>query len=159
MKGFFKKRLADPLIGFLLLGISPRKLALAVALGFTLAVFPVFGSTTILCALAAFVLRLNMPAIQLVNYFAYPLQFVLFVPFVRLGEKLFGAAERPISVTKVFVMFKTDVSQAVSSLWQTTVHAAAAWTITAIPFALVLYFILNAVFKKINLKSYAEKRG
>jgi hypothetical protein len=38
-----------------------------------LGVFPAPGCPTLLCALAALVLRLNPPAIQLVNYFVYPL--------------------------------------------------------------------------------------
>jgi uncharacterized protein (DUF2062 family) len=59
--------LIRPLIDLLRQGISPKKLALTIALGFWLGVTPVLGSTTILCTLAAVALRLNLPAIQLVN--------------------------------------------------------------------------------------------
>jgi hypothetical protein len=47
--------------------------------------FPVLGSTTILCAAAAFVLRLSLLAIQAVNFLIYPLQLIVFLPFLQGG--------------------------------------------------------------------------
>ena len=70
---------------WLSLGISPRRLALTLALGFAVGCIPVIGIPTVLCAGLALALRLNQPAIQAANYAAMPLQFALIVPFVRLG--------------------------------------------------------------------------
>ena len=72
-------------------GMSPEAMALSIALGFVLGVFPVPGCPTLLCALAALILRLNGPAVQAVNYLVYPLQLALFAPFMRLGGRLFPA--------------------------------------------------------------------
>src|ERR1700679_2208582 len=68
------------------LGISPRRLALTLALGFAVGCIPVIGIPTVLCAGLALALRLNLPAIQTANYIAMPLQLILIVPFVRLGR-------------------------------------------------------------------------
>ena len=92
---FFRRRLARPIIELLRQGVTPEKMALSLALGVALGVFPVLGTTTALCALVAFIWRLNLPAIQIVNYFVYPLQIALLIPFFRLGEKLFGAPHLP----------------------------------------------------------------
>src|SRR5580693_6978187 len=67
-------------------GISPRRLALTLALGFAVGCIPVIGIPTVLCAGLALALRLNLPAIQTANYIAMPAQLVLIVPFVRLGR-------------------------------------------------------------------------
>lgn len=149
IKKFFKEKLITPITGFLLQGITPHKLALAIACGAAVAVFPVFGSTTLLCALIAIALRLNMPAIQLVNYFVYPLQFILFIPYVRLGETLFSAPRMPFSIPQIFAMFKDDFLNAINTLWATTMHAIVAWCITAPLAGLLLYLILKPVFKRI----------
>ena len=69
-------------------GISPRRLALTLALGFAVGCIPVVGIPTVLCAALALALRLNLPAIQMANYVAMPLQLALIVPFVRLGRWL-----------------------------------------------------------------------
>jgi len=60
-----------PIVDLLRQGITPEKIALSVALGAVLGIFPVLGSTTLLCAAAAFILRLNMPPIQVVNFLIY----------------------------------------------------------------------------------------
>ena len=88
---FFHRKLVLPVINLLRQGITPEKIALSLAIGICLGVFPLLGSTTILCTLAAILFRLNLPAIQLVNYFVYPLQLALLIPFIRLGEALLGA--------------------------------------------------------------------
>jgi uncharacterized protein (DUF2062 family) len=155
---FFKKRLINPLAGFLLQGISPSKLAWAVALGLVIAVFPVFGSTTLLCALAALLFRLNMPAIQLVNYFAYPLQFALFLPFIRFGEVLFGAPPMPFSVPQIFTMFREDVLHAIAVLWTSTWHAMVAWLLVAPFAALLIKLLLVPVFKRLLARLPVQPR-
>jgi uncharacterized protein (DUF2062 family) len=70
-------------------GMSIHKIALCLAMGATLGVFPVLGITTLLCTVAAFVFRLNLPAIQMVNYLVYPVQLALLAPFYSIGSWLF----------------------------------------------------------------------
>src|ERR1035438_1407369 len=87
--GFLQDKLLRPIIELLKQEVTPEKMALSLALGAALGIFPALGWTTALCAIAALTLRLNLPAIQIVNYFVYPLQIVLLIPFFRLGERLF----------------------------------------------------------------------
>ena len=82
---YFKDKIATPLLKLLKHDITPEKLALTVAVGSILAVFPVFGTTTILCVTFAFIFRLNHVAIQIVNYAAYPLWAILLLPFYKIG--------------------------------------------------------------------------
>ena len=70
-------------------GITPEKIALSIAFGIVLGVFPALGWTALLCLVASAGLRLNLPAMQLVNFLVYPLQLLLLVPFIRAGEVLF----------------------------------------------------------------------
>jgi uncharacterized protein (DUF2062 family) len=86
-------------------GVTPERVALTLVLGAALAVFPILGATTLLCAGAALCLRLNQPAIQLVNYFCYPLQLALLVPFYRLGERL-GAPHLSLSIPQLVERFR-----------------------------------------------------
>ena len=93
---FWQRRVVAPIVVQLRQGITPEKIALTIALGgLVLSLFPILGSTTLLCGLAAVVLRLNQPIIQTVNLLAYPLQLALLIPFYRAGERLFGRRSRP----------------------------------------------------------------
>ena len=80
----------------------PRKSRLSLAFGLGIGIFPVLGVSTVLCTVVAIALRLNLPAIQLVNYLASPLQLALIIPFVRVGEHLLGLQAQPLSIAEGF---------------------------------------------------------
>ena len=148
-EGFFQRRLVRPVIELLRQGVTPEKIALSIVFGITLGVFPVLGSTTALCAVAALVFRLNLPAIQIVNYFVYPLQIALLIPFFRLGEKLFGAQHLPLSVPQIYAMIHASVTGTVRALWTTTWHAIVVWCLLAPVAAIILYLILAPLLRRV----------
>ena len=150
-QGFFHRRVIEPILNLLRQGITPEKVALSIAFGIALGVFPVIGATTLLCALAAVVLRLNLPAIQLVNYFVYPLQIALLLPFIRFGEVIFRVRDPlPFSITQILQMISTDVGNAISTLWTSTIHAIVAWCLVGPPAVLLLYVILAPVLRRMS---------
>ena len=63
---WLKKRLIDPLLNLLRQGLSPKDLALCVALGIGVGLFPVLGVSTPALTVLALTLRLNLAAIQLI---------------------------------------------------------------------------------------------
>jgi uncharacterized protein (DUF2062 family) len=69
-------------------GLSPDAVALILAVGFVLGTFPIYGCPTAFCFLAAIALRLNMPALQVVNQLTSPLQLALLVPFAKIGARI-----------------------------------------------------------------------
>jgi uncharacterized protein (DUF2062 family) len=147
-EGFFKRRLVRPILDLLRQGVTPEKIALSVALGAALGVIPVLGWSTTLCAIAAILLRLNLPVIQIVNYFVYPAQIVLLVPFFRWGEKLFRAPHFPISVPQIYGLFHAGVWIAVKLLWTTIWHAIVVWSMMAPIFVGLLYVILMPLLRR-----------
>lgn len=148
------ERLVDPVLALLKRGISPSKLALSLVLGFVLGVFPVVGSTSVLCGVAAFALRLNLPAIQLVNYLVYPLQLLLFIPFMRLGEWLLGVGQLPLSVAEIATLVEAQGFAAFDQLWRAAMHAIVAWFMIAPMLGALLYVILRLMFCRLaGLKS------
>lgn len=107
---------------------SVEKLAVSLALGAVLGVFPVLGVPTFLCGAAAAVWRLNFPALQLMNYVVYPLQIALLWPFSRFGAALFGVSHRVRGLAGWLAL---------------SFHTAAAWLCFAVPAGLLLYFALR----------------
>ena len=156
-EGFFSRRLVRPIFDLLRQGVTPEKIALSVALGVMLGVFPVLGSTTALCALAAFAWQLNLPAIQIVNYFVYPLQLVLLIPFFRLGETLFRAPHLPLSVPQIYAMIQANMGNAIRLLWTTTWHAIVVWCLFAPVAGIVLYLLLIPVLRHLSRRVSRRK--
>ena len=151
MTDFLRQRIVGPIMDLLREGITPEKLALSIALGATLGVFPVLGSTTILCALAAWALRLNQPAIQLVNYFAYPIQLALIVPFIQLGSRLLGSRAMALSLSQMTDMIRSDALGAISALGAATLGAIVLWAMASPIVAAAIYFTLVPVLRRVRL--------
>jgi len=122
-------------------GLSRRKLALTLALGVTLGVLPTVWGTTLACALIATALRLNQVVIQLANYLSYPLQILLFVPFVQLGQRLFGPSPTSMAFGDLLAGFQHDPGGTLQSLGGANLKAIGAWTLLAPLMTLGLYLL------------------
>lgn len=142
-------------------GVSPRRLALTLALGFAVGCLPVVGIPTVLCAGLALTLGLNLPAIQAANYAAMPFQLALLVPFARLGERLFSAAPQlaaapaPSAVAPGGWLHVSASSFAAQSAGFVG-HALAAWLLIAVPAVLILFAPLTLVLRRIPALAAAE---
>jgi len=132
--------------GWLRQGVSPRRLALTLALGFAIGCIPVVGAPTAVCALLAVGLRLNLPAIQAANYAAMPLQVALIVPFVRLGGWLMtrmphmALAFRRLAPMQVHFFPK---------MFQWALQGLVAWTVIAAPTVILLTLALIPLLRRI----------
>lgn len=157
MKGFFRKRVVDPLIALLKQGLSPEKLALSVGFGIMIGVFPMLGSTTFLCLLIGFLLRLNQPSLQIVNHCMYPLQILLLLPFLQLGNRLFQVPPIPLSLSQITVMLQADVWGTIRAFWSTTLRGIVIWFLAAPIVISAIYFALTPVFRKLA-RIYAGRR-
>jgi uncharacterized protein (DUF2062 family) len=149
LKEKFYRVVVEPLLKHLRQGLSPERLALSVAFAIALGVFPVFGTTTLLCALVAIVFRLNIPAMQLVNHLVFPLQIVLILPFIRLGEVLYGAAPLPLTLAQIAALVRSDYWHAIKFLASSLLQATTAWFIVAPLAVYCLYLLLTPIFRRL----------
>jgi uncharacterized protein (DUF2062 family) len=145
-----RRKITDPLAAFFKAGVSAKKMALGIAMGFTLGIFPVIGLTTLLGVLAAFLFRLNLPIIQLANYLVYPLQIALLIPTYHLGALVFGVEPLPISATELIYMFETDLWGTFGQLGGATVRAIAVWVLLCPLAVLVLYMLIHSLLNRFS---------
>ena len=140
-------------------GVSPRRLALTLALGFAIGCIPVLGLPTVLCAALAFGLKLNLAAIQAANYAAMPFQLALILPFVRLGERIFRSAAHPALQAPVLHLSASGTVLHLDSLLHLgslTGHALVAWLLLAAPAVLLMTAPLTAMLRRIPALAAAE---
>jgi len=149
---FYIKKLIHPLFSFITQGVTPKKLALTIAFGVTFGVLPVFGLPTILSLIFALILRLNIAAIQLVNYFMYPLWIILFIPFLSAGNMLFDAPPINLSFAEIEFLIKEDFSKAVNLLGMAHLRATLVWVATAPLIGVSTYYLTLPIFTKYALK-------
>ena len=114
---------------------SGDSIAIILAVGLVLGTFPVYGCPTVFCLLAAIALRLNAPALQLVNQLSSPLQLALLIPFARLGERII-ASPSPAS------------HSIMSRFSEFTIHAIAGWLCISVPLGVLLYFAVSQTLRR-----------
>ena len=148
MKNWLNRRLLEPLLALLRQGISPRRLALCVAIAIVVGNIPILGVSTILCTFIALIFRLNLPAIQFVQAAMAPTQVLLIIPFVRLGEWILRVPPQVVSIKAALALMSQGVWQAVVVLRDAIFHAGLAWALIA-PFAVYLFHrLLTPVFER-----------
>jgi uncharacterized protein (DUF2062 family) len=142
------QRLRELVLDQLRQGITPEKVALTIALAAGIGVFPLLGTTTILCLAVGIPLRLNQALMQLVNYLVYPLQIAGIYLFVRVGERLAGAKPMSFRVGEIVSSFAADPVAFLRKFGMTGVHGIAGWAIVVAPAALIVYIALLPVLRR-----------
>ena len=144
----FKKKIYRSLSKLLKQGLSPVKLSLVVALGITLSIFPVLGTTTLICTLVSIFFNLNLPAMQLANYAAFPLQIILFFPFLKLGETVSKVSLDPLTKIQLISAFNEGIFYAIEKLSNYLLVACLGWSLAVLPIYIILYFLISSLLKK-----------
>lgn len=146
MSNWLQRRFIDPLVNLLKQGMNPDRLALCVAIAVVVGNIPILGLSTALCTVIALALRLNLPAMQLVQALMAPTQLLLIIPYLRLGEWLLRAPPQPLSIKAGLALLAQGIGHAVVVLWDAILHAGFAFLVTAPLTIFLLYRILVPVF-------------
>jgi uncharacterized protein (DUF2062 family) len=154
MRRFSPNSIKQSAAGWLRQGISPRRLALTLALGFAIGCIPVVGIPTLLCAGLALALRLNLPAIQAANYVVMPLQLILIVPFVRFGGWLYAPGARQSLPTGP--LMHITVANFASQMGTLAGLALLGWIVVAGPSVALITFALTGMFRRIPALAQTE---
>ncbi len=158
MRQWFRRRIYHPLLDLLKQGITPEKLAWSIAFGCAMGIMPFLGVTTLLCVVIALVLRLNPVAIQIANYAMYPLQLLLFIPFVRLGEAMFRQPRSAITFERMQYIFHANLREGIRLFWGEVWHAVVAWVVV-VPFVVGILYILLVPPLRIASRELGKGRG
>lgn len=156
MTALSSKAIAAHLLSVLRQGTTPNKLALTLAVGFCIGCFPIVGTTTALCIAVALASRMNQAVIQVGNYLAFPLQLMLLVPFLRIGEHVFHAAPLTLSPTQLLALTHSAPNQT-NQLMRAFVfgqgYAIVAWAILAPLAILLLTAVLSPLLRVLMRRS------
>ncbi len=141
------RRAVLPFLALLRMGATPERLAWSIAAGLVIGINPLLGSTTLLCLAVASLFRLNIAASQLANHIVYPLQFLLVVPFIRLGSRLFHTAPLPLSPGRLLHEARLHPVSLTRQLWLWESHALIVWSIAAIVLTPLLAAVLTPTLR------------
>lgn len=152
MLDLLRTRVVEPLLGLLRQGTSPRELSLCIAIGAGVGTFPVLGVSTPALTAIALWRRLNLVTIQLMSWVVAPIQLVLIIPFMRLGERIVGIPPQPLTVDEGMRLLDDGVLHAIVTLWDAIVHATIGWLLVAPIGIWLLHLSLTPLLTKLALR-------
>jgi len=157
---FWQRRVRDPIVAQLTQGITPEKISLTIAVGSAFALFPVLGTTTLLCFLIALALRLNQPIVQLINQALWPAHIPVIFGCVWLGESIFGAPHVHLNIRflrHMSALVWNEPAQFFHQFGLTVMYAVVAWAILAPFYIAAVYHIALPIAREVAyLKHKAE---
>jgi uncharacterized protein (DUF2062 family) len=139
---FWQRWLVDPIVRQLTQGVTPQKIAMTIAVGSALALFPILGTTTTLCVLVGIIFGLNQPIIQGVNALCTFAYFPLIVVFVRFGDALAGTPPSSINIPLMISQFTHHPGDFFRQFGVTALHAILGWAVVA-PVWIPLVYVVS----------------
>lgn len=150
-RSFWQRRVRDPIVAQLTQGITPEKIALTLAVGSAFALFPILGTTTLMCFIVAIALRLNQPIVQLINQALWPVHIPAIFGCVRLGETLFGAPHIHFSIREMQGLLWSAPRLFLHQFGLTALYALVAWAVLAPFYITLVYFLALPLMRQITL--------
>jgi uncharacterized protein (DUF2062 family) len=143
----WQRHVIDPIASQLTQGITPEKVALTLAVGTALALFPILGTTTLLCIAAGVLLKLNQPIIQIVNALCTPIHLpVIYLEF-RFGNWLFGVPSPHLGILMNHLLW-SDPREFIEKFGLTAMHAITGWICVAPIWTLLVYVMALPVLRE-----------
>ena len=149
-RGFWQRRLIDPLVAQLTQGVTPDRLAATLAVGTACSLFPFLGLTSLLNLIVGIRLRMNQPILQTLNQLLGPLHLLMILVYVRLGEWLWRIQGSRFTIGDLLRTFRDETFIVfLERFGWAGIHALTAWIITTPLLLAVLYYPLRPVLRRL----------
>lgn len=155
-EGRWRRWVVNPVTKQLNQGSSPEKLAWTIAFSVTLGIFPIMGTTTMMCLLFGWLLKLNQPLLHIFKTFTYPLHLALILVFIHVGQKMHGVPPITDSIPQMLVRFQQDPMQFARDFGLAAWHGITAWLLIAPPLTLAIRFISLPLIKPLVRRKEAH---
>lgn len=113
--------------------------------------FPVQGTTTLICTMVSILFRLNLVVIQLANYLSIPLMMVMLVPFYTIGHHLFGRRTFQWNLADLVLLFQHDFLGAITEIFWSVSYAVGIWLLLAPIIIGIVYFVSIKLIKHLTI--------
>jgi uncharacterized protein (DUF2062 family) len=147
---FWQRRVRDPIVLQLTQGITPEKIALTVAIGSAIGLFPIIGTTSLLCFLIGWALKLNQPLIQLINQAMWPVHVPIIFVCVWVGQFLFNAPHAHFSIRYMNELLRNHPSLFFEKFGMTALHAVVGWTVMAPFYVAIIYYLSLPIMRSVT---------
>lgn len=131
-------------------GLTPIELTQSILVAALISIIPILGVSTFLLTVLSLKRKLNLPVMIAISYLTWPLQIVLIIPFINIGEYIFSVPQSNPSVEEIIASFQETFFGTLSQLSFELLCGFGGWLLTAVPFFTVIYLVSNFLISKFS---------
>ena len=131
-------------------GLSPIELTQSILVAALFSIIPILGVTTILLTAFSLKRKLNLPIMIAISYLAWPLQILMIIPFINIGEFIFSIPQSNHSAQEIIASFQESFFGTLSHLSFELLCGFGGWLLTAVPFFTLVYLVSNFLISKFS---------
>ena len=131
-------------------GLSPKELTQSILVSALISIIPIVGVTTVLLTILSVKRKLNLPIMIAISYLAWPLQILMIIPFINIGEFIFSIPQSNHSAQEIIASFQESFFGTLSQLSFELLCGFGGWLLTAVPFFTLIYLVSNFLISKFS---------
>lgn len=129
-------------------GLTPKELSQSIIVSGVIAIIPILGVSTFMITTMALKSKLNLAVMIALSYLMWPVQILLIIPFIRVGEFIFSVPRNHHTVGEIISSFQNSFFQTLSQLSFELLCGLGGWLLTAVPVAMGIYWVSLLFLKK-----------
>lgn len=122
-------------------GLTPNELSQSIIVSGLISTIPILGVSTFLITTVSLKRKLNLPIMISLSYLMWPVQILLIIPFIRVGEFIFSVPGNHHTVDEIISSFQNSFFLTLSQLSFELLCGLGGWFFTAVPFAAGIYWV------------------
>lgn len=130
-------------------GLTPKELSQSIIVSGLISTIPILGVSTFMITTVSLKRKLNLPVMISLSYLMWPIQILLIIPFIRVGEFIFSVPRHHHTVEEIIGSFQSGFFQTLSQLSFELLCGLGGWLLTAVPIAVGIYWV-SLLFLKEN---------
>lgn len=129
-------------------GLTPKELSQSIIVSGLISTIPILGVSTFMITTVSLKRKLNLPVMISLSYLMWPVQILLIIPFIRVGEFVFAVPRHHHTVEEILSSFQNSFFQTLSQLSFELLCGLGGWLLTAVPVAIGIYGVSLLYFKE-----------
>jgi hypothetical protein len=148
-------KVKDKTTALLKQGLTPKELSQSIIMSGLISTIPILGVSTFMITTVSFKRKLNLPVMIALSYLMWPVQIMLIIPFIRVGEFIFSVPRNHHTVEEIITSFQNSFFQTLSQLSFELLCGLGGWFLTAVPVAVGVYWVSLLFLKEKKLGNTA----
>jgi len=122
-------------------GLTPKELTQSIIVSGLISTIPILGVSTFMITTISLKSKLNLPVMIALSYLMWPVQILLIIPFIRVGEIIFSVTPNHHTVEEIISSFQNSFFKTLSHLSFELLCGLGGWLLTAVPVAVGIYCV------------------